>query len=226
MVPVHETSATDGIIADTHQTVKYYDEDDFNEKNQRTNTTKNRRDCWNFFGTAIDYVNSSWCKDAITTKGSQGVLNGSAIAATATSSGKCHVYFQDTQRGIREYVNNGVWKAMAKSIFEARMFSPLAVISFNSGKEVCTVLPMLVFPRICHEPPIILQTSQIRVYSVSKDEYLQEWCYSSDQRGWHEGYLTDSKFRVAANTRLAAVYWADSGANVRVYCQGILHLIS
>lgn len=123
----------------------------FIDKNNRRSTITNRRNWsfttnWSFFKTALDCVNSGWWKYPITIDGPKGVLNGSAVAATATSSWKCNVYFQDSQGGIREDVNSGGWKATDSSIFEAKKFSPLAVISFDSGDEVrprVFVLPMM-----------------------------------------------------------------------------------
>ena len=74
------------------------------------------------------------------------VLNGSDVAATATGSLKCNVCYQDAQGVIREYTNNGSWMATNSSTFSAKLFSPLAVISFDSGKEVCMMRYMILPP--------------------------------------------------------------------------------
>ncbi|KAI1214245.1 fucose-specific lectin [Annulohypoxylon truncatum] len=137
-----------------------------------------------------------YLENSITIDGPTGVLNGSDVAATAIEAYKCNVYCQDSQGVIREYAHShGLWTATISSTFRAKMFSPLAAVNFNGGKE-------------------------IRVYCVSEDDYLEEWCYSSGLNGWSPGYLTKSKFRVDANTKLAAVCWLDNGQpNIRVYAQ-------
>ena len=113
----------------------------FTENNERRRTIKNRHDVLGlnnrtFIGTDLEGYNSGWSKYPISINGPYGLLNGSAVAATAMSSWKCNVYFQDAQGGIREYINNEGWKSSKVSLFEAKLFSPLAVISFDSGKEV------------------------------------------------------------------------------------------
>nr|UWK20157.1 fucose-specific lectin [Trichoderma cf. fertile] len=111
-----------------------------------------------------------------------------AVAATATSASTSRVYFQDTQNGIREAIyNNGKWTISDSVLFTAKRSTPLAVISFD----------------------------EIRVYCVSADGLLQEWCGSNGN--WSAGYLTNLKVRVASNTSLAAVNW--DGSSIRVYCQ-------
>jgi len=115
---------------------------------QRRAIIKNRRDWsftskWNFAGTVLECINSGWWKYPITIDGPPGVLNGSDVAATATCSLKCNIYYQDAQGVIREYTNNGGWKATSSSTFSAKLFSPLAVISFDSGKEVCMICYMI-----------------------------------------------------------------------------------
>lgn len=58
---------------------------------------------------------------------------------------------------------------------------------------------------------------QIRIYSISDDGFLEEWCNSSGGQ-WVPGYLTKLKVQTAPNSSVAAVNW--DGQKIRVYCQG------
>lgn len=58
---------------------------------------------------------------------------------------------------------------------------------------------------------------QIRIYSISEDGLLEEWCNGSGGQ-WVPGYLTKLKVQTAPNSSVAAVNW--DGQNIRVYCQG------
>ncbi|KAI1356759.1 fucose-specific lectin [Xylaria sp. FL0043] len=120
--------------------------------------------------------------------------DGTDVAVTATGEYECKVYYQDTNGTIRESVHllSG-WKNTTSSTFSAKPASPLAVISFDSGKEV-------------------------RVYCVSADGYLEEYGYNSKQSSWWSGALTKQKFRVAEASKVAAVYWSEKN-NIRVYAQ-------
>lgn len=176
---------------------------------------------WTFSSLEDECKYSSWWKFPITLDGPSGVLNGSDIAVTATSSGNVmngNVFFQNGQGSIREYIHNDRWSPTSPTTFTAKLFSPLAAIIYDSGKEVC----ISHYP-INHIVPCqkdiyeLIRTSWIRVHGISKDQYLEEWCYSSVQKGWRVGDLTKAKFLMAANTRLAVVYWSDNGPNIRVY---------
>ena len=75
------------------------------------------------------------------------ILSGTSIAATAVSAAALRVYFQDDQGGIREgtYPTHGSpsgWGVSKNPIFSAKLFTPLAVISWDNGKQVS------------HKPPI------------------------------------------------------------------------
>lgn len=58
---------------------------------------------------------------------------------------------------------------------------------------------------------------QIRIYSISEDGKLEEWCNGSKGQ-WVPGYLTKLNVQTAPNSSVAAVNW--DGQNIRVYCQG------
>ncbi|KAJ4299250.1 hypothetical protein N0V90_004494, partial [Kalmusia sp. IMI 367209] len=120
-----------------------------------------------------------------------GLLYGNDIAITATGPLKCNVYFQDAQGVIREYTKNGCWKATNSSNVSAKLFTPLTVINFDSGKE-------------------------IRIYYISEANYLEELCFSSGRSDWYTGGINREWFRVAAETRLAAVYCADEESGPRI----------
>lgn len=60
-----------------------------------------------------------------------------AVAATATSTATSRVYFQDTENGIREVTyDNGNWTVSNDVLFSAKRSTPLAVISWDEGKQV------------------------------------------------------------------------------------------
>ncbi|KAL6890455.1 fucose-specific lectin [Trichoderma evansii] len=116
----------------------------------------------------------------------------SAVAAVAASARSFRIYFQDTQNGIREGVyHDGKWTVSGKAIFYAKRLTPLSAVSWDGG-------------------------NQVRIYSISEDDSLEEWCYSNGGR-WVPGYLTNLKVRTAPNSSVAAVNW--DGSNIRVYCQ-------
>ncbi|KAI1129238.1 fucose-specific lectin [Nemania abortiva] len=132
----------------------------------------------------------------IRTQGDQAseVLDGSNVASTVTGQFKCKIYYQDIEGVIAEYTYDEQWKPTTSATFSAKLYSPLAAISFNSGQE-------------------------IRVYCISEEGYLQDWVYSSSRSGWTPGGLSQLKSIVAANTGLAAVCWSDNGPKIRVYAQ-------
>nr|WOD46597.1 hypothetical protein [Trichoderma atroviride] len=115
-----------------------------------------------------------------------------AVAAIAISSVSFRIYFQDTENGIREGVyHDGKWTFSGKALFHARRLSPLAAITWDEGSE-------------------------IRVYSVSEDGLLEEWCYGSVGK-WVPGGLTKLKVQTAPDSSVAAVNWERT--KIRVYCQ-------
>ncbi|KAK6450925.1 hypothetical protein FP744_10007176 [Trichoderma asperellum] len=116
----------------------------------------------------------------------------SAVTAVAASGKSFRVYFQDTKDGIREGVfHEGKWTVSGKAIFYAKRLTPLSAVSWDRG-------------------------NQIRIYSISADGLLEEWCYSNGGQ-WAPGYLTKQKIQTAQNSSVAAVNW--DGPNIRVYCQ-------
>lgn len=141
-----------------------------------------------------------------------GILSGTAVAATAVSPAALRVYFQDEQGGIREgtYPTAGSssgWGVNKTAIFTAKLYTPLAVISWDNGTQVSR--------KGCEA------NSQIRVYSLSANNTLQEWAYQGSS--WGPGYLTSSNFPASSISSLSAVYWSQNGGSqIRLYAQGNL----
>ncbi|KAI0428598.1 fucose-specific lectin [Xylaria sp. FL1042] len=122
-------------------------------------------------------------------------LDGSDVVSIPTAKNECRVYYQDTEGVIREHIHRlEGWTTTDMPTFKAKPASPLAVVGWNSG-------------------------AQIRVYCVSVEGYLEEWCYSPNQSRWLPGYLNQAKFPVAEASKLAAVCWYDNGPSIRVYAQ-------
>lgn len=139
-----------------------------------------------------------------------GILSGTAVAATAVSAAALRVYFQDDQGGIREgtYPTPGSpsgWGVSKTPIFTAKLYTPLAVISWNNGQQVW------------HKPATT--NHQIRIYCLSNNNTLQEWAYQGSS--WAPGYLSSSNFPASSISSLSAVYWTQNGgAQIRLYAQG------
>jgi serine/threonine protein kinase len=94
----------------------------------------------------IAELGEEWTKitdvDAVVTKLENLILrhpqnNHGSLAATATSSSSCRIYFQDVHGGIREAAHDaGVWTVSNSALFTAKMFTPLSAVSWDEGKEV------------------------------------------------------------------------------------------
>ncbi|KAI1295934.1 fucose-specific lectin [Xylaria venustula] len=121
--------------------------------------------------------------------------DGSDVATVPTATNECRVYYQDTDGFIREHIHRlEGWTLSNIPPFKAKPASPLAVVGWDNG-------------------------SQIRLYCVSVEGYLEEWCYGSNQDRWVPGYLSNSKFRVHEASKLAAISWYENGPSIRVYAQ-------
>jgi hypothetical protein len=138
------------------------------------------------------------------------ILSGTSLACVVPSSSRRIVYYQDAQGGICEAVNSGEWKQSDSALFSAKPLSPLAAVAWADGSEV-----------IYKSQPYKLNlTRQVRIYSLSEQNLLQEWCYSS-RNGWYLGELNKLKIQPAANSSVAATQWEDNGTTqIRVYYQG------
>ncbi|KAI2632434.1 fucose-specific lectin [Hypoxylon sp. NC1633] len=120
------------------------------------------------------------------------ILPGTSVASTAFKTWECAVFYQGMDGGIRHSVHRSAeWISSSNTLFKAKLFTPLAVISWKEGNE-------------------------IRVYCLSDDNILQEWVWSGGSP-WVPGYLSKLGVRVNPSTRIAALNW--DGPNIRVYCQ-------
>jgi hypothetical protein len=63
---------------------------------------------------------------------------------------------------------------------------------------------------------------QIRVYYLDSQYFIQEYCYSKNRNGWHQGtFFVSAKIKASPVTRLSAITWHDGGRrHIRVYYQG------
>lgn len=125
----------------------------------------------------------------------QSIPSGHSIAATAWSAWHMRVYFQDGRGGIRESRHDdGVWSGgdVPSVLLTAKMGTPLSVINWDNGR-------------------------QIRIYYLSSQNMLQEYCYSTG-RGWYHGDLNSQWIQVAPNSRISAIHW-HVDTSIRVYFQ-------
>lgn len=68
------------------------------------------------------------------------ILPGSSIASI-TWPGNRRVYFQDKLGGIREGVySDGEWAGGHTELFTAKLYTPLAIITWDNGKQVPTYI--------------------------------------------------------------------------------------
>ncbi|PBK79072.1 hypothetical protein ARMGADRAFT_1093487 [Armillaria gallica] len=138
---------------------------------------------WWFWSTALECKTSGWWDYPIAING-QNIIPWSAVAVTTPGS---------------EHLN-GLWGGGPSKdpIFNAVLFTPLAVINFNGGKEI-----------------------SVRVYYLDEQYVLQEYCYSAHKGGWFSGELGDMKIQAATDMSIAAIQYGDEcgGVYIRVYCQ-------
>ncbi|SJL14340.1 uncharacterized protein ARMOST_17796 [Armillaria ostoyae] len=173
-------------------------------KDERRKVIKNRR-LWNFkmdwwfWSSALECKTSGWWNYPITMNGLQNIIPWSAVAVTTPGVWHIHVFYQQPGGGILQSEHlNGLWggEPSKDPIFNAVLFTPLAAINFNGGKEV-------------------------RVYYLDGQYVLQEYCYSAHKGRWFPGELGDMKIQAATNTSIAAIQYGDDcgGVHIRVYCQ-------
>ncbi|KAK6334558.1 hypothetical protein TWF730_003772 [Orbilia blumenaviensis] len=113
----------------------------------------------------------------------QSLPPGHSITATAWSAWHVRVYFQDSQGGVRESRHDdGRWAGGDTNsiLFVAKLGTPLAAINWNSGAE-------------------------IRIYYLSPDDHLQEYCYSAGH-GWSHGNINNHSFTVASYSKIGAIH--------------------
>ncbi|PWI65247.1 hypothetical protein PCL_07297 [Purpureocillium lilacinum] len=119
----------------------------------------------------------------------------------------CRVFYQDTSGQIFSAIQYaGFWRS--EPLFMAKPSTPLAAVGWKEGKE-------------------------IRLYCVSVEDYLVEWCLSpeknrygeSEGKTWRRGDLSSLEVKIAPGSSIAAV--GLNGTDLRVYCQepntGVIH---
>ncbi|KAK0430772.1 fungal fucose-specific lectin-domain-containing protein [Armillaria borealis] len=187
--------------ANAHQTLATL----FTFKNERRKIIENRK-LWNFktdwwlWSTALECKTSGWWNYPITINGLQNIIPWSAVAVTTPRVWHIHVFYQQPGGGkLQSEHLDGLWGGGPSKdpIFNAVLFTPLAALNFNGGKEV-------------------------RVYYLDEQYFLQEYCYSADQGRWFPGELGGMEIRAATNASIAAMQYtyAEGGVHIRVYCQG------
>ncbi|KAF3922569.1 hypothetical protein ABW21_db0208792 [Orbilia brochopaga] len=104
------------------------------------------------------------------------------IAAVRWSNWNYRLYFQD-QSGVCEASRDtDKWNIKKLPDIDAAPYTPLAAVSRKGGTD-------------------------IRLYYLAPDLILRERRFTSS-RGWFAGTLDQSKIKVAANSRLAAIEWS------------------
>ncbi|SJL06968.1 uncharacterized protein ARMOST_10310 [Armillaria ostoyae] len=186
--------------ANAHQTLATL----FTFKNERRKVIENRmlwnfKTDWWFWSTALECKTSDWWNYPITINGLQNIIPWSAVAVTTPRVWHIHVFYQQPGGGILQSEHlDGLWGGGPSKdpIFNAVLFTPLAAINFNGGKEV-------------------------RVYYLDEQYVLQEYCYSADKGRWFPGELGGMKIQAATNTSIAAIQYGDDqgGVHICVYCQ-------
>ncbi len=102
---------------------------------------------WRYITTAAECARSGKWALPITLDSPQGILAGTSVASTALRPWACSVYFQRMDGYVQQSVNNQGWTSKGDGLFTAKLFSPLAAISWDDGKEVS---------RLGQEPPWLL----------------------------------------------------------------------
>ncbi len=189
--------------ANAHQTLVTL----FTFKNERRKVIENRK-LWNFktdwwfWSTALECKTSGWWNYPITINGLQNIIPWSAVAVTTPRVWHIHVFYQQPGGGILQSEHlDGLWGGGPSKdpIFNAVLFTPLAAINFNGGKEVN--VPNLHKARKFADNDIDRFASTTSTSSTS----LQEYCYSADKGRWFLGELGGMKIQAATNTSIAAI---------------------
>ncbi|KAK0200517.1 hypothetical protein DFS33DRAFT_1277941 [Desarmillaria ectypa] len=186
----------------------------FTFKSERRKEIENRRlwtfktDWW-FATTAAECKASSWWNYPITINGLQNTFPG---ALEPSLLRECGTFTCSTRGPAAVYFTSG--GLSSDLIFNVMLFTPLAAINFDDGKEI-----------------------SVRVYYLDKQYFLQEYCYSADKGKWLPGELESASgainefcndgywFRGAtlpvalSGPSLAAVAYSWNGLQPRVYDQ-------
>ncbi|KAL1748022.1 fungal fucose-specific lectin-domain-containing protein [Schizophyllum fasciatum] len=154
---------------------------------------------WWFWSTAAECKTSGWWKYPITMDGPPKVVPYTNFAVTTPRIWSSRVYYQNPPLGVLESVHiDGQWSGGVDqpSLWDAAPFTPLAAINWDGG-------------------------NQVRVYYLSNEYKLQEYCYDHGAKKWFQGALNDMDIQAAFNTSIAAFHYTDARGRlqIRVYCQ-------
>ncbi|PBK60954.1 fucose-specific lectin [Armillaria solidipes] len=184
----------------------------FTSKIERRKKIENRwlwnftTDYW-FWSTVVECWKSGSWNYPIHMNGPIKIIPWSSVAVTTPRVRHIHVFYQNPSGGILKAQSehlDGLWggepTGSSSPIFKAMLYTPLAAISFNSGKG-----------------------KEVRVYYLDEQYFLQEYCYSADTGKWFPGELGNMKIQAATNTSIAAIQSVDfmGVVHIRVYCQDI-----
>ncbi|KAK0216588.1 hypothetical protein EDD85DRAFT_798383 [Armillaria nabsnona] len=143
---------------------------------------------WWFWSTALKCKTGGWWDYPIMINGLRNIIPWSTVAATTLGVWHLHVLPAAWQWYTSEPTKD--------PIFNAVLFTPLAAINFNGGKEI-----------------------SVLVYYLDEQYVLQEYCYSAHKGRWFSDELGDMKIQAATDTSIAAIQYGDECGSVHI--QGI-----
>jgi len=94
---------------------------------------------WWFWSTALECQTSGWWNYPITINGAQNIVPWSSVVVTTPKLGHSRVFYQSPDGSILESEHlDGLWSEgpSRPRIFKDVLFTPLAAIDINGGKEI------------------------------------------------------------------------------------------
>ncbi|KEP48958.1 phosphatidylcholine-hydrolyzing phospholipase C [Rhizoctonia solani 123E] len=151
----------------------------------RRDVIENRRlhnltSSWWYASTALKCKTDGWWKYPITIDGPPKIIPWTSFAITTPRIWSTRLYYQSPLGGVLESKHiDGQWTGgiTQPALWDAALFTPLAAINWDSG-------------------------NQIRVYYLSPDYQLREYCCRNGS--WFQGELNDMNIQAARNTSIAA----------------------
>lgn len=152
-------------------------------------------------------------------------IPGTGIAVVTDRLWSLRVFYQLLNGRLEQSKHlDGVWTNEALT-FSPVDDTPLAAITYNSGKEVSKT-PL----RLSHTQ-LDGRFGQIRVYYLDSDYIVQEYCYT-EGKNWYKGEIGNKKAKAVPAAGLAAVVFGsdvlgsgEKGVHIRVYYQSEYHLL-
>ena len=141
----------------------------------------------------------------------------SGLAVIGPRLWSLRLFYQQPGGPIGQAVHvDGAW-SQAPSTFSAVPLSPLAAITWNTGKEVST-------PHVSILDQASRVSRWIRAYYLDEQYIVQEYCFT-EGHGWYKGQTGELKAKASPQSRLGAIIYHHEGHNhIRVYYQGEYHL--